>query len=321
MLAGLPSCSRDRPPGTDPSVCQPFRLGLSLQAPSAVPIIAESNGYLAGEGLVFTVADFVSGKRAMESLLKDEVDVATTADVPIAYHSFARDDFVVMATVASVENEPRIVARRSAGISLPADLRGKRVATQHASAVHFFLHMFLTKHGMDEDDVDMSFLPAEALPGALARGEVDAFSMREPYVSEARRLLGEEIVVFTEPRLYFRTEHVVARRRMAEENPHRMRALVRALLRAERFARDHPVEAAELVAKRMGVDALNIEILLRGFELRVALSQSLLNSLEDEARWMIGCGLASSPVMPNYLDFIYTAALEAERPEALTIIR
>jgi len=84
------------------------------------------------------------------------------------------------------------------------------VATQRASAVHYFLHLFLLRHGMSEDDVDLSFMKAEELPGALSEGTIDAFSMREPFIGEAKRLMGEQAVVFSEPALYVKTFNLVA---------------------------------------------------------------------------------------------------------------
>lgn len=51
------------------------------------------------------------------------------------------------------------------------------------------------------------------------------------------------------------------------------------------------------------------------------LDQTILMSLEDEARWAMREGLTDKKEPPNYLDFIYVDALEQVKPETVTIIR
>jgi len=298
-----------------------LKFGVALQSPSALAIIALEQGHFDREGLEVTVADYVSGKRALIGMLEGTVDVATTADVPIVYQSFQRDDFRVIATIAALENEPRIVARRDAGIATPADLAGKRVATQRASAVHFFLHMFMMKHELSDKNVTLSFMKAEALSTALANGEIDAFSMREPFVSDAVGKLGDNAIVFEEPRLYFRSEHVVMAAKSLADRPELAPRIVRGLLRAEAFARSNRKEAAGIVARKFGVPSEKIAPLLDGFELRVMLDQSLLNGFEDEARWMLDIGLVEQADVPNFLHYVDAAAMAEAKPEAVTIIR
>ena len=300
---------------------RPVRLGLALQPPSALMILAHGEGFFAAEGLDVRVTEYVSGKRALAGLLSAEVDVATTAAVPIVFAAFERKDLKILATIASVGNEQRIVARKSRGIQSPKDLRGKRVATQRGSAVHFFLHLFLTKHGLSGNDVRLSFMKAEQLPQSLAQGEIDAFSMREPFVSRARGLLAGDAVVFAEPGLYFRTEHLITTDRFIQGKSGTIRKLLRALLRAEQLARSDPERARRLVAARLDISQSALASSWPDFELEVSLDQALLTSMEDQARWAIESGLTERRAMPNYLEFIHTAGLDAEKPDAVTIIR
>jgi len=51
------------------------------------------------------------------------------------------------------------------------------------------------------------------------------------------------------------------------------------------------------------------------------LDQTILVSLEDEARWAMKERLTDKKEVPNYLDFIYVDALEQVKPETVTIIR
>ena len=57
------------------------------------------------------------------------------------------------------------------------------------------------------------------------------------------------------------------------------------------------------------------------FSFQLLLDQTILVSMEDEARWAMKEGLTDKKEVPNYLDFIFMDALELVKPEAVTIIR
>jgi ABC-type nitrate/sulfonate/bicarbonate transport system substrate-binding protein len=122
---------------------EPVSIALSLEPMSALAVIADTEGFLRKEGLDATIKEYASGRLALQGMLKGEAEFATVADSPIIVSRFERDDFMLLATIASSDNEPKIVARRDRGIARPADLAGKRIGTQKGSAVHFFLHHFL----------------------------------------------------------------------------------------------------------------------------------------------------------------------------------
>lgn len=267
------------------------------------------------------VTKYVSGARALSAMLTGAVDVATTAEVPIVAESFSRQDFRVFVSVASVGNHHWIVARKDAGIEKSADLRGKRVATQRGSAIHFFLHLFLLHNGMSDGDVTLSFRKFEELVPALVNGEVDAISTREPYVTEAMDRLGEKAVVLGARGAYVRTQHLAAPAAWLQEHPEAARRLVRALLRAEDFVRRKPADTKRIVAQRVGVPLSRLSAEWPQLHLRVALEQSLLPQLEDEAKWMLDTKLVPATAAPNYLYLLDTSVLDAVKPDVVTIVR
>jgi NitT/TauT family transport system substrate-binding protein len=266
------------------------------------------------------VDTYPSGKRALLGLLNGEVDITTSADVPIVSNSFDRQDFKILATVGSSDNEPRIVARRDRGIEKPADLLGKHIATQRNSAVHYFMDTFLLKHGLTADDVTISYKMAEELPRALISGEIDAFSMREPFVGQAKSELGDNAVVFEEPGLYFKTCNLVASAQFADKNPTIVDGVLRALIQAESFARDNPMEAIRIVAAELEVDEVDLRAVWPELDFRVSLDQALLGYLEDEARWMIENAMTEKSEIPNYLQLMDWKRLKTLKPEVVTVI-
>ena len=310
-----------RPSPPPAPVPLPLTLGLALQPTGTLALVAADRGHFAAAGLTVQVTACPSGQRAMEALLKGEVAIATTAEVPIVINSFARPDLRVFASLAVMANDAQLVARRDRGVATPGELRGKRIGTQRASAVHYFLHLFLLRHGLLTSDVELVFLPAEQLPAALAAGQVDAISMREPYVSQAIAALGDQAVVFTEPELYWRTEHIVTTTALATAQPELLRRVVRALLRAEADVARAPAAAAAVVADRLGVPAAVLRPTWRGAQWRVTLDQSLLNTFEDEAAWARRASLVTGEGPANFLVLLEPGPLLQEHPEAVTLIR
>jgi len=303
-----------------PHVREKVTLGLARESLAALAMIAQARGFFAYSGLDVQVKEYKSGQLALAGFLGGETDVVTTADIPIVFESLQRQDFSIIATIGSSDNEPRLIARKDRGIGRPEDLRGKRVATQKASAVHFFLHMFLLQNGMTTGDIDLGFMKADDLVPALAEGRIDAFSMREPYISQAAKALGDNAIVFAKPGLYRKTFNMVAAPDLLKSHPNVAPRLVQALVLAEGFALKYPQEAIAIVAKALGSKPEEIAAIWPDSNLKVSLDQSLLISLEDEAQWIIGNKLAAARHAPSYLELVHLDALKAVDPILVSVI-
>ena len=60
---------------------------------------------------------------------------------------------------------------------------------------------------------------AEELTPSLVQGRIDAFSMREPYIGNAKKLLGDNAIVFSERGIYMSSELAITTRAFADKNP------------------------------------------------------------------------------------------------------
>src|SRR5690606_30583143 len=88
-------------------------------------------------------------------------DIATHAETQLLRYSLAHPNLRVIMTVT--EGHYRIVARRSAGIATPADLRGKKVATLANTSAGYFLGLMLGKEGLSLADVVLVDVPLEEM--------------------------------------------------------------------------------------------------------------------------------------------------------------
>lgn len=297
-----------------------LRIAVAKQPASALMHIADSRGFFADEGLNVVMSYHPSGKRALiDGLFAGKADIATAAEVPVVINAFKRDDFRVLAAINFLDNVNRIIARKDAGIHTPGDLKGKRVATQKGSAVHYFLYLFLARHGLLSTQIDEHFMKAGKLPEALLRGEIDAFSMREPYISQAANQLGSNAILFAEPGLFPQYDVVVASKQVAS-NPALNNKLLRALLRAAQFAEAEPEQALKITATQIGADLEHLRKAWQSFHLQVVLDQSLLLALESEADWVVERNPVQRSQIPDMLKLIHSSPLREVAPSAVTLI-
>lgn len=312
-----------RPPPASTEPRDAVRIALPMHPTSLIAHVALDQGFFAADGLDVSVKEYPSGKRALDDgLFAGQADITWANETPVALAGFERADFRIVSTTLTANNVNMIVARRDRGIARPEDLRGKRIATQKGSAVHFFLHLFLLEHGMTEKDVRISFLRAEDLPAALASGAIDAFSMRAPYIGQARTLLGDKkSIVFRAPGIYDQMDLMLIRLDLLEKNPRVARKAVQAMLDAENYVAVHPEETASYIARRLNIAPEEVEEILHDLRPNVALSQPLLVLLEAEARWAIRTGLTDRKKVPDFLNLIDVDDLKSLKPDVVTIIR
>jgi NitT/TauT family transport system substrate-binding protein len=310
-------CSPEEPPPSP--VLSPLVLGVSKETMSALAYVARDGGLFAAQGLDVTFKEYESGQQVFEAVMSGEIDVGQCADTPIVLGALENKNVTVFATVATDMSDIKVIARKDAGITNPADVRGKRIGTREGTAAEFFLHLFLIKYGMSEDDVEMRYATFDEVTQALIAREIDAVALRQPFTSELQRVLGADYVLMEEPGLYEKTMNLCA----VTDNPAvttdvQVR-LVRAMIDAEAAAVRDGDAARSRVADRLGLRPEDICdcILIEG---AVTLRQSLILTLEDQARWALEqSGSDASP--PNFFTVIDTTALEAVAPERVTVIK
>jgi len=302
----------------------PKQVSIGISATSLLPAlihIADEKGYFLEQGIDVEICGYPTGKAAFTAALNGEVDVATVADTPIVFFSFERNDFAVFATVVDSAQHCKALARLDRNISDPQDLIGKKVATTIGTSAHFFMATFLGLNGIDAADVETVDLKPSEMVEAIASGEVDAIFAWEPNISQAAERLGDNALILPSRVGYMTTFSLAAKNHFIEQNPELLAGMIRALAEAEQFVDGNRDESIDILASRLAAERSEIDQLWDDHKFRVSLSQSLLTTLEDQARWAIRSGLTDKTEVPNYLGFVHLDALEEVRPEAISIIR
>lgn len=288
---------------------------------AALVPLAKLRGFYAAEGINVEVRRFPSGRHALEAMFAGECALATAAETPVANHSLKRNDFLIIAAVSISNNIENLLVRSDRGIRTPADLRGRRIAAPEFTSAHYFLDMFLNVNGLAPQDVIKVYLPAQEVAPAFRRGEVDAAAHWMPNLQTPAAEFGARAKTFDAPGLHIYPMLLVGGRDTVRNNPAAVERVLRALLRAERYAREQPASAKALMARDYEISQNEINLVWPLHDFRLSLGQPLPFVLENAARWEIGLlPPAQRPALPNYLDFIYFDGLMTVKPGAVTII-
>ena len=147
-----------------------------------------------------------------------------------------------------------IVARKSRGINIPADLKGKSLAYSPGTTSDVFAHRFLAKYGISIDSVKLiKIQPKGMVPGIIASDGPDAASTWEPFVTSMHKGLGSDFISFNAPEIYTAREFTTVRSDWAKQNKDVVTAYLKALKKANDYAVSHKAEAQAIVAKMTGL--------------------------------------------------------------------
>jgi sulfonate transport system substrate-binding protein len=228
------------------------------------------------------------------SITRGDADIATNAETQLLRESVNNPDLRIIATVT--ESFYRLVARRSAGITTVADLKGKRVMLPRMTSANYYLVAMLRTAGLTEDDVTLVNLPPargdetgmDQMSEALAKGDVDAISIWEPEPADAVRALGNDAVVLQDRRVYREVFNLHARAPDLAD-PAKRRAIVRyvrALADATKALKKNPQPYWPHVSEVTGFTLEEISWGWPEMEFPVKIIPDMLDVLETEEAWV-----------------------------------
>jgi ABC-type nitrate/sulfonate/bicarbonate transport system substrate-binding protein len=293
-----------------------------LQTPhSGLVHIAQVKGYFAAAGVDATIQTRDTGYEAMTEVFAGRADFATSAETPIARALAEGKQPRVIATIFSSQWNSGIVGRRDRGVLQPADLKGKRIGFVFGTATHYMLETFLAFHGIPLGAVDLvPKKPAEML-GALTSGEVDAASIWTPFMTSLRDALADNASFFSPKDFYSETTSLMVRPDYLPANREAVDRVLKALLRAEEFARHNADEAVQIIANVSDTSVQSLKGHGDPLTYDVTLQQSLLLAVENEVRWFLRRGLAPARAFPNVIEAFEVEPLRTLKPAAVSITR
>ena len=217
--------------GTQPIGVSPGIIGEILEHDAVL------RAALAELGLELRIHHFLKGADSNFFLQRGDLEVVTGGDMP-ALTACANMDTVVATLIK--KGFSSLVAREH---MLMTDLKGKKIGYLFGSNAHFALLQSLEDVGLDESDVHLVALDVPEMPGALDRGDIDAFSTVEPNTSLALAEYDDFVVIhrsLNTAYLYFAGSFV-------DRSPEAARLIVASQIRSMgwmREAKDNILEAS-----------------------------------------------------------------------------
>lgn len=224
--------------------------------------IAEQKGYFKKHGADVKLVWFANYSDSISALSAGQLDgnSQTWSDTmaPLAKGVALK---AILVNDNSAGNDALMVGPKIKSLK---DLRGKKIALEEFSVSHFLLTLALSKNGMSLKDVQVVNLSAGDAAAAFLAGRVDAAVVWNPWVNKiqtsgkGRPLFSSKDVPGMIPDL------LVVQEKSLKANRKDFLGMVRAWYDVERFLRENPDEAAQIMAKVVGMDAKEYKVFLPG---------------------------------------------------------
>jgi NitT/TauT family transport system substrate-binding protein len=323
FIAVLLGCQKS-PENEEQRAAEPLQkitVAYTYQPQSTLVHVAVAKGYFVEEGLDVQPLMRTFGKAALETVIENKADFATVAETPIMFNVLKGEKIFVLANIEASSMNNAVVARKDAGISVPGDLKGKRVGVTSGTTGDFFLDSLLTANGLTRSEIQPVSLKPEEMQDAIMANKVDAVSTWNYPLTQISRQLGDTGTIFYDREIYTETFNIAARQEFVEKNPEQVKRFLSALIKAEDFVAKNPDEAQAIMSSATKIDRNLIRDVWDEFNYHVVLDQTLLLTLEDETRWAMNNKLTDQAAMPDYLSFIHVDSLKAVKPEAIRMSR
>jgi sulfonate transport system substrate-binding protein len=217
---------------------------------------------LAAQGIAVSWLEFPAGPQLLEGLNAGAVDFGTVGETPPIFAQAAGVDFVYVGNEPPSPQSEAIVVPHGSPIRSVEQLRGKKVALNRGSNVHYLLVRALEHAGLEYADIRPVYLTPADARAAFTQGSVDAWVIWEPYFAAIERQAGARILV-DGTGLVDNLQFYLASRRFAATSPELVHAVIDSLAHVDAWAKDHPREVARELAPLVGLDPAIVEVAAR----------------------------------------------------------
>jgi len=171
-------------------------------------------------------------------------------------------DFVYIGNEPLAPRGEAIVVPKDSPIKTLADLRGKKIALNRGSNVHFLLVRALQKAGIQYSEIQSIYLTPSDARAAFTQGSIDAWVIWDPFFSAIQTQAGARILE-DGTGLVNNLQFYLAARRFAESQPKLLYALLDELGKVDSWARDNENAVAQFLSPRIGIDVATLDLAVK----------------------------------------------------------
>ncbi|HVQ06315.1 MAG TPA: aliphatic sulfonate ABC transporter substrate-binding protein, partial [Burkholderiaceae bacterium] len=235
-------------PASAQNKAEPLRIGYQKYGTLTVlKARGDLDKRLAAQGIEVKWTEFPAGPQLLEGLNVGSIDFGTVGEAPPIFAQAAGADLVYVAHQPPAPSAEAIVVPKDSPLKSVAELKGKKVALNKGSNVHYLLLKALEKAGVKYGEVGVVFLPPADARAAFERGAVDAWVIWDPFFAAAEKQLGAKVLADGKG-LVANHQFYLAARTYADKRPQVIQAIVEELVKLDRWAEGNAKEVAALQA-------------------------------------------------------------------------
>ncbi|CAN5442894.1 sulfonate ABC transporter substrate-binding protein [soil metagenome] len=213
--------------------------------------------------------EFPAGPQLLEGLNLGAVDVGYVGEAPPIFAQAAGAKFVYIGFDPASPEAEAIVVPANSTLKSVAELKGKKVALNKGSNVHYLLLKQLEKNGLSLADITPVYLAPADARAAFEKGSVDAWAIWDPFLGAVEkqggaRLLADGRGVVNNYQFY------LGERGFVEKRPDVVKALFDEQIERGKWVKQNIKQAAALIAPQQGLETDVVEVSLRRYQFGVA---------------------------------------------------
>ena len=237
-------------------------LRIGYQKSASLFVLQKAQGTLdkrlAAQGVAIQWVEFPAGPQLLEGLNVGSIDVGFVGEAPPIFAQAAGARFVYVGFDPAAPQAEAIVVPKDSALKSVADLKGRRVALNKGSNVHYLLVKALEKAGLKYTDINVVFLPPADARAAFERGAVDAWVIWDPFLAAAEKQLGVRQLADGRG-IVNNFDYYLAASDYVKANPQVIRALFEDTVDRAKWLNANRKLAAALIAPLQGLDADVVE--------------------------------------------------------------
>ena len=265
---------------------------------------------LAEQGIEVQWTEFPGGPQLLEGLNVGSIDFGTTGEAPPIFAQAAGADLLYVAHEPPAPTSEAILVPKDSSLKSVSELKGKKIALNKGSNVHYLLVRALEDAGLKYSDIQPVYLPPADARAAFERGSVDAWVIWDPFQAAAEHQLQARTLRNGEG-LVANHQFYLAARPYAEKHPEVVSVLVEEIRGIGEWTRANSAEATAQVAPLLG---LSPEITRTAVE-RQAYGAQFISPDVVEAQQQIADTFSDLKLIPKRLsikDVIWTSPASAK---------
>jgi sulfonate transport system substrate-binding protein len=149
---------------------------------------------LAPLGVTVKWTEFTAGPVQLEALNVGSIDFGDVGEAPPIFAQAAGAPLAYVAATVPRPKAEAVLVPKGSSIKTVADLKGKKIALNKGSNVHYFIVKLFEKHGLPYADLNLVYLPPADARAAFEKGSVDAWVIWDPFLAAAEKSLDARIL-------------------------------------------------------------------------------------------------------------------------------